>query len=115
VIFYGKVEKKANIAKSIKAGNPVKYFEITVLIEQPDLTLIKPGNKVTATLLGNEPRQRLTVPLQAVFHDDEGSYVYLQSRGKLSKKTVTLGVKNFAEVEITTGLVVGERVALYQP
>ncbi|MCJ8268876.1 MAG: efflux RND transporter periplasmic adaptor subunit, partial [Psychrosphaera sp.] len=32
VVFVGKVVKKANIAKTIRSGNPVKYFELTYSI-----------------------------------------------------------------------------------
>lgn len=117
MLFNGKVANKANIAKTIKTGNPVKYFEITVTIEGPDLSLVKPGNKVRATILGPEQKDVLSVPLQSVFSDETGSFVYVkQSRGgKVSKKTVTLGVKTFAEVEIKSGLIAGEQVALFKP
>jgi multidrug efflux pump subunit AcrA (membrane-fusion protein) len=115
VVFLGKVIKKANIAKTIKTGNPVKYFEVTVSIENPDLSIVKPGNKVTATLLGGEHSNVLTVPLQAVFYDESGSFVYIRALGKVTKQLVTLGMKTFAEVEIKSGLTVGQQVALFQP
>jgi multidrug efflux pump subunit AcrA (membrane-fusion protein) len=114
-LFDGKVQKKGNISKTIKSGDPVKYFEVTVSIENPDLSLVKPGNKVTATISGASQSDILSVPLQAVFNDGSGSFVYVKSNGKLQKKPVTLGLKTFAEVHIKTGLTVGEQVALFKP
>ncbi len=114
-VFKGKVEKKDNMAKTIKTGNPVKYFEITVKIENPDLALIKPGYKVTAMVLGAEQNDILTIPLQAVFNDESGSFVYVKSAGKTRKQAVVLGMKTFAEVQITDGISVGEQIALFKP
>lgn len=115
VAFAGKVTKKDNIAKTIKTGNPVKYFEVTVSIENPDLSVVKPGNKVTAVLLGPEQNDVLSVPLQAVFHEESGSFVYVKRAGKMAKQAVVLGMKTFAEVQITSGLKAGEQVALFKP
>lgn len=115
VSFSGTVSNKANIAKRIKTGDPVKYFEIIVGIKNPDLSVIKPGNKVTAKLLGQRRENVLTLPLQAVFNDQDGSFVYLQGKDKFSKQGVTVGMKTFAEVEIKSGLTEGDRVALFQP
>jgi multidrug efflux pump subunit AcrA (membrane-fusion protein) len=114
-VFKGVVEKKDNIAKSIRSGNPVKYFEITVSIENPDLTLVKPGNKVTANIKGGSELDVLIIPIQAVFSDDAGSFVYVDDKGKVSKKPVVLGMKTFAEVEIKSGIDAGDKVALFQP
>lgn len=115
VVFSGVVEKKDNIAKTIRSGNPVKYFGITVSIENPDLSFVQPGNKVTASLLGVNEKGILTVPLQAIFNDDDGSFVYVDQSGKMVKKPVTLGMKTFAEVEIKSGVSAGEQVALFKP
>lgn len=114
-LYNGKVVNKANIAKAIKTGNPVKYFELTVSIDAPDLALVKPGNKVTASIIGDEVTSTLMVPLQAVFSDENGSYVYADISGKMTKTSVTLGLKTFAEVEIKSGVNEGQQIALFKP
>jgi hypothetical protein len=115
MIFKGVVEKKDSIAKTIRSGNPVKYFELTVSIESPDLSVVQPGNKVTAKIIGDSKQDILIVPLQVIFNDDDGSYVYVEDNGKMRKQSVTLGLKTFAEIEIKSGLTVNEQVALFQP
>lgn len=114
-VFKGVVSKKDNIAKTIKSGNPVKYFEVTVDIKNPDLTLVKPGNKLSARLFGASQQQILTVPLQCVFSDDNGSFVYVKNGSGMEKRKVVLGLKTFAEVHIDEGLNLGEQVALFKP
>lgn len=114
-VFKGIVSKKDNMAKTIKSGNPVKYFEVIVDIENPDLALVKPGNKLSANLYGASKTQVLTVPLQSVFSDDDGSFVYVKNGSYMEKRAVVLGMKNFAEVQIEKGLNLGEQVALFKP
>lgn len=113
--YSGKVLKKASIAKSIKSGNPVKYFEVIVSIDNPDLELVKPGNKVSAMLIGQSVESVLSVPLQAVFSDEQGSFVYADVQGKMTKTPVTLGLKTFAQAEVKSGLNEGQQVALFKP
>lgn len=114
-VFKGVVEKKDNMAKTIRSGNPVKYFGVVVNINDPDLTLVKPGNKLIANIFGASQKDILTVPLQAVFSDDNGSYVYIEDGKDMVKTSVTLGMKTFAEVEIKSGLSSGDKVALFEP
>ena len=115
VVFKGVVSKKHNIAKTIKSGNPVKYFEVTVDIENPDLSLVKPGNKLSAVVNGASKDKVLTVPLQSVFSDDSGSYVYVKNGAQMEKRTVELGLKTFAQVQVVQGVELGEQVALFKP
>ena len=114
-VFSGEVVKKDSIAKPIRSGNPVKYFEITVSITAPDSNIVQPGNKLTAVIYGTQKQDILTVPLQSVFSEGDGSFVYVLSAGKLEKRPVTLGHKSFAEVEVITGLAAGDEVALFKP
>ena len=114
-VFKGVVEKKDNMAKTIKSGNPVKYFGVVVNIQAPDLAVVKPGNKLAANIIGANQQNVLTVPLQAVFSDDKGSFVYVAKGDKMTKQAVSLGMKTFAEVQIVEGLNVGDNVALFKP
>ncbi len=114
-VFNGKVLKKAGISKPIKSGLPVKYFEITVSITDANGDVIKPGNKVSAVIIGQRSEPVLSVPLQAIFSDEQGSFVYAEVNGKLQKTPVSLGLKTFAQAEVVAGLEQGQKVALFKP
>lgn len=52
----------------------------------------------------------LKVPLNAVFSDDEGDYVYVTDGETRSRRSVEVGATTYAEAEIASGLEEGELV-----
>jgi multidrug efflux pump subunit AcrA (membrane-fusion protein) len=74
-----------------------------------------PGAKVRADILANRLTQVLTVPLQAVFSDEQGQYVWKQQGTSLTRQDVSLGAKSLTHAEITAGLKAGDRISLLAP
>jgi hypothetical protein len=54
----------------------------------------------------------LIVPLQALQHDVENSYVFVKNGGSWQRKAVTTEKKNLFFVEVTHGLEAGDVIAL---
>ena len=112
-IFTGKISKLAPFPKSIKRQDPQKYYEITASIdEQGDY--LRPGLKVVANIVADQPAEKLIVPKFSVFADEEGAYVQLKTASGYSKTPVTLGASNLSHVEIVKGLSKGDVIALVE-
>lgn len=111
--FSGKISKLAPFPKSIKRQDPQKYYEITASIdEQGDY--LRPGLKVVANIVADQPAEKLIVPKFSVFADEEGAYVQLKTASGYSKAPVTLGASNLSHVEIVKGLSKGDVIALVE-
>lgn len=112
---------------------PERSFETTVSEIRPAATLTATGGTVfpvylrvngsgDAVLLGMKGDATIeieriqavvTVPIEALFEDAEGSYVYVLGDGdRLERRRVEVGTLTEASVEIMSGVVAGERVAL---
>ena len=114
-LINGKVTSVSGFPRTIKRGNPVKYYEVIVALEQqPNVTLL-PGQKVSAEINVDTYEDKLNVPLQAIYNDNDGIFVYVARNGSIEKQPVILGVKNLFQAEITSGLQVGDRVVLNLP
>ena len=113
--FEGELTNVAGFPRSIERNNPVTYYEIEASIKEQDKTIMQPGRKVDAKILVKPTSQMLTVPLQALFHEDGMSYVYVQSSQGFVRQNVTTGRKNLFSVVVTDGLNDGDVIALSQP
>lgn len=113
--FAGAISNVAGFPRSIERGNPITYYEVTVTLNEQDTGVMQPGRKLTAMIDVKSPEKRLVVPIQALHHENGVSYVYVNSGGNYVKKSVESGRKNLYLVEITSGLSVGDIIALSAP
>lgn len=74
----------------------------------------KAGMNVSVRIIVNERRHVIEVPLEAVSDvgDGEGTVKVVGSGGKVTRRTVELGLSNNKSVEVVDGLKAGERVVL---
>ena len=56
----------------------MKYFGVTIALDATDTTIMKPGQRVRATLVLDQ-EDAIVVPRQAVFEKDGKPIVYKQS------------------------------------
>jgi multidrug efflux pump subunit AcrA (membrane-fusion protein) len=110
----GEIIGVSGFSRTITRGNPTKYFELEVAIVDTGPSL-QPGSKVIASIIANEPRQKLIIPLQAIFNEEGANYVYLRKGANFVRKTVTTAQKNLYFVEISEGLEEGDVIALSIP
>jgi RND family efflux transporter MFP subunit len=84
------------------------YFEIP----NPDNKLIE-GLVVELELNSSDAKEKLTVPSEAVTEENGQQIVFVYKGGEqFEKRIVTLGVKNKTDVEVLSGLNLGERVVI---
>lgn len=113
--FNGKIIHVSGYPRSIRRGDPVNYYEVTVALLEQDKMIMQPGRKLTATITSKSQPDSILVPLQALHHRQGSSYVYLQKGREFVQKQVTTGQKNLFFVAITEGLEAGDVIALSEP
>jgi multidrug efflux pump subunit AcrA (membrane-fusion protein) len=111
-VFQGKIETVAPFPTSIKRGDPQKYFEVIVLLNEQNTTLFVPGRKLHANIEILPTSKKIIVPLQSVFVEEKQSFVYLYENGDYKSIPVTLGQASLSHVEILSGLKEGQKIAL---
>ena len=91
----------------------VKVFDVVVQLDSTD-AILKPGMTVSTTILIKEIPDTLSIPIDAVFSIDNGTYAYRHAGGfKLT--AIELGERNDNFVVLSSGLKEGQRVALVDP
>lgn len=110
--FTGEIVSVAPFPKSIKRGDPQKYFEVEVVLAEQNTALFVPGRKLQANILIAKTEDKLIVPLQSVFTKENSSYVYLYEDNTFKITQVVLGKANLSHVEILSGLKAGQHISL---
>ncbi|WP_088810766.1 MULTISPECIES: efflux RND transporter periplasmic adaptor subunit [Listeria] len=111
--FKGKVK---TIADQGQAQNGVSSFPVTISLENTDG--LKSGMTADASILVNEKKDALYVPIEAVQKDDDNRYYVMvpkkekEGRTKKEKQFVETGLHNEDNIEITKGLKKGDTVIL---
>ncbi|MCS7183104.1 MAG: efflux RND transporter periplasmic adaptor subunit [Thermoanaerobaculum sp.] len=128
VKFTGKVSR---IAPAARLEREVKVYDVEVVLDAQGKEL-RTGMTANVRILGERVEQVLTVPVEAVFRKDDREVVYVRKTnppGKAPKVTpgpdawktwfeervVTTGLASLSRVEVVSGLVAGEEVALEDP
>lgn len=109
----GKVEKKANLAKTKRQGSEVKYFDVEIALDLTDEAM-KPGMTTKVDLLIDAMEGVLTVPREAVVLV-EGKATVFRAGDDLDPVEVTVGARNATHVVIDDGLAEGDAVFLGPP
>jgi HlyD family secretion protein len=114
--FLGKIQEISPLAKPDFSGwPPTMDFDVAVMLDHPDQRL-RPGMSVTERIAVQKFPHVIKVPKEAVFAKNGRSVVYvLQRSDEFVERTVITGHRGGDEVEVTSGLRVGERVALKDP
>lgn len=112
---YSAVVKSADaLAQRRNRKSPVQYFGVTLELERTD-SLMKPGQRVGATLVFDERGDALTVPPQAVFEEGGKKIVHVRNGARFEPRDVELGPAGLGRVVVESGLVEGDLVALRDP
>ena len=109
------VSRVHSIAQPRKNGSPVQYFEVTLTFEETELSTMKPGQRVVATLYLAQKEKALMVPRQAVRRHGEGHRVFIQKGSTWVPRSVALGVGSRSLVEISSGIKEGESIVMQPP
>jgi RND family efflux transporter MFP subunit len=102
------------VAPLATVKNNIKGFQVQAAIDAGESRL-KPGMSVSMTLPIAEAKSAVSVPIAAVFSDNEERVVFVKQGDVMEKRKVTIGVTNMSFAEITSGLNEGEQVFLNDP
>ena len=80
----------------------------TVQIPMYDLGRYRVGMDGNAEIITAEKHDVITIPIASV----DNNYVYVKNGNKFSKRKVTLGLQNDTNTEVTSGLQVGDIIAV---
>lgn len=113
--FSGKVLKVEPMAKPRFRGSPVQYFGVTLSLDETDVSVMKPGARVRATITLEKSASAIAVPRQAIFDRDGKRIVYRLNDGKFEPVEVELGSASVGAIVVKKGLEPGDEIALRDP
>jgi Cu(I)/Ag(I) efflux system membrane fusion protein len=88
-----------------------KIISMRAQIDNPEKRFI-PGMQATVTLV-SDAKKALTLPIDALIRDGQGSYVWKQTgESTFSPQMVTLGTENASTVEVVSGLTENDTVVV---
>lgn len=96
-------------------GVPVQYFGVVLELDETVQELMKPGARVSATIILDELENVITIPRQAVFEREGERVVYVDRGGHFEEVVVETGSSSLGRVVVTGGLATGDRIALKRP
>jgi multidrug efflux pump subunit AcrA (membrane-fusion protein) len=114
-LINGRVSNISATAAPIERESPVKYFTVTVSLDQADPEWITPEAAVTAEIHISRVADTIAIPNQAVYQGPEGDWVLLRDGGDLVRRQINLGVRGANRSQVVSGLEVGDEIALFPP
>ena len=115
-LFSGTISMISKTAQPKKRDNPVKYFIITVIINEKDESKLLPGQRLDATMYTAENKNSIVVPIQTIFREKGKSWVYQKKQdGGFRKKDVLTGTCSNSQCVVTSGLQANDVIALTEP
>jgi multidrug efflux pump subunit AcrA (membrane-fusion protein) len=111
----GKVINVSATASPIARDVPVKFFTVTVALDDADPKWIKPESKVSAVIAIDRIENAIYVPNQAIFSDANGDWVLVEDGAELVKREIQLGLRGANRSQVVGGLEKDDRIALFPP
>lgn len=114
--FAAKVQSISAAPSTIERGNPQKFYQVIAAFDQQFPQQFKLDRDVRAEIQVVDIGRRLEVPVQCLFRDGAGAYVYLygEGEGRFQRRDVSTGRITPTHIEITEGLAPGDRISLYE-
>jgi HlyD family secretion protein len=112
--FIAHVSEVAALARNKERGSNVKIFDVKILIDENDETLM-PGMTVSCEIIVDSIEDTLFVPLEAVFRKNGDTVVFVKKGSGFEMRSVTVGEENDDFVIVAEGLVEGDEIALIDP
>jgi multidrug efflux pump subunit AcrA (membrane-fusion protein) len=114
--FTGTISMVSKSAQPKKRDNPVKFFTVTVVINEKDEAILLPGQRLDATIFTTEKSENIVVPIQTIFRKDGKSWVYHKAaNGDYRKKDVMTGICSTSQCIVEAGLSENDIMALIEP
>jgi HlyD family secretion protein len=91
--------------------NPLKVIGVEVQLDGTDTSRMRPGMLFRGRLETERLRSRVLAPVAAIFLHGEGPVVFRKTRTGWDKVKVELGRRSRTEVEVTSGVGPGDKLA----
>ena len=111
--FAATVQSISAAPSSIERGNPQKFYEVIAAFDEQYPDRFKLGRGVRGQIRVAPAERRMEIPIQCLFQDSDGAYVWVYQNGVFKRRMVTIGPATPTHIEITRGLAPGEQIALY--
>lgn len=112
-VFWGKVIKIATIGEDHKDFD-MKAFKVIVRFDKSDKDM-KPGMTANNNIIIASYKDKLIIPIKAVFSKEGKQIVYRKSAGGVSEQEVKLTDENEEFGVVREGISEGDVVLMYQP
>jgi multidrug efflux pump subunit AcrA (membrane-fusion protein) len=113
--FKAVVTAVAGLGRPDRNAGPLRQFEVTLALEQPDARL-RPGTSVQVVVQGKTVENALLLPRQAVFEKDGKPIVYVRGTGATGFERREIKILHRTESRMALdGLAEGTEVALIDP
>ncbi len=111
----GTVISVSQTAQPKERDNPVKYFTVLVRIDKQNKDVLKPGQRLSASISVIKEAKGLVVPIQTIFRLEGAVWVYLKSGNEFKRQPIETGFCSATLCTVTKGLNSGEVIALSEP
>ncbi len=112
-IFHGKVIKVANIGEDHQDFD-MKVFKVVIRLDQSDPGM-KPGMSANNDIIVGSYRDRLLIPIKAIFSKNGKPVVYLKKGGDVREREIKLVADNGTFGIVDQDIQSGDILLLYQP
>jgi len=112
-VFWGKVIKIATIGEDHKDFD-MKAFKVIIRFDRSDKDM-KPGMSANNDIIVNSYKDKLLVPLKAIFSKNGKQIVYLKRGGDITEQEITTVAENEQFAVVDKVIKEGDIVLLYQP
>ena len=112
--FHGKIAEVAVLAGEREDGPGAQVFDVLIRIDESD-PVLRPGMSTTAKIIIDRLPNKIWVPIESVFQDNDTTIVWEADGSDWIRREVGLGARNDNFVVIESGLEAGGRVALVDP
>lgn len=112
-LWTGKISHVSLMPATVNDGNSIAQYPIKVKIDDKNDNL-KPGFKMLVEIEVNKKAAN-TLPLTAIIHLDDNTYVYLVNDGIVESRQVTTGIVSGEYIEIIDGVNKHDKVIIDVP
>jgi RND family efflux transporter MFP subunit len=102
------------IAPAARREGNTRVFPIQINLKQTDAR-IRPGISATVSVTVARAQQVVAVSLGAVFTDETGPFVFVETDRGFERRKVELGISDLRHVELISGIGAGDNVAQRRP
>lgn len=102
-------------ASPIARDIPVKFFTVTVALDDADPEWIRPESQVSAVIAIDRIENSIFIPNQAIFSDRSGEWVLVLNGGDFVRREIKLGLRGANRSQVVSGLEKSDEIALFPP